>query len=106
MGMDVWTVKTEYTCLKRPAPPIYDFLFDLMLDPDTGYEYDPWESDDTWGGSWDNNGLYEFSRVGLRKRANNWANRKGLGQAEKAKLRRWIRNLPWQDDYIMLHMEN
>ena len=104
--MDVWLVETDYTYLKRPAPPIYDFLFDLMLDPYTGLGDDLWDDDDTWGGSWDNNGLYEFSRVGLRKRANNWANLKDLGQAEKAKLCRWIRYLPWQDDLIMLHMGN
>ena len=106
MGMDVWAVRAEYLHLKRPNPPIYSFLFDLMLNPDTGLGDDSWDDDDTWGGSWDNNGLYEFSRVGLRKRANNWANRRGLGQAEKAKLRRWIRNLPWQDDLIMLHIGN
>lgn len=103
MGLDVGVVTIEY--LERPGQPIYNFLFDLMLDPDTSRGDNPWDAD-TWGGSWDNNGLYEFSRVGLRRRANNWANHKGLGQAEKAKLRRWIRNLPWQDDLITLHLGN
>ena len=105
MAMDVWAVKTEYLHLKRPSSPTYDFLFDLMLDPYAGQGDDPWDGD-TWGGSWDKNGLYEFSRISLRKRALNWANSHNLSQAEKAKLRRWIRNLPWQDDLIMLHMGN
>lgn len=106
MALDVWAVRTEYQGLKRPGPPVYDFLFDLLLNPFTGKSDDPWDDDDTWGGSWNSNGLYEFSRVGLRKRANNWANQKGLGQSEKAKLRRWIRSLPWQGDLITLHLGN
>lgn len=105
MAIDVWAVKTEYHLLERPDSLICEFLFDLMLDPDTGVGEDPWD-DDTWGGSWDNNGLYEFRSVGLRKRANNWANGKGLTQVEKAKLCGWIRNLPWQDDNITLHLGN
>ena len=105
MAMDVWAVKTEYSHLKRPAPPIYDFLYDLMLNPNTGMNND-FAGDDTWGSSWTNNGLYEFSRIGLRRRALNWANSHNLSQAEKAQLRRWIRNLSWQDDLITLHMGN
>lgn len=106
MGFNVWAVKTEYRSLKLPGPPINDFLLDLIFDPFAGQEDDPWDHDDTWGGSWDNNGLYEFSRLNLRKRANQWANSKNLDQAEKAKMRRWIRNLPWEDDRITLHMGN
>ena len=103
MGFDAWAVKTEYQSLDLSFPPIYDFLFDLMLNPYTGQGD---EDDDMWGGSWANNGLYEFSRVSLRRQANNWANSKNLSQADKARMRRWIRNLPWQDDLIMLHMGN
>ncbi len=103
MGLDVGVVKVEY--LKRPEPPIYDFLFDLMLNPFCGRSDEADESD-AWGDIWANNALYEFSRAGLRKRANNWANGQNLGPSEKAKLRRWIRNLPWQDGQIMLHMGN
>ena len=106
MGFDAWAVKTEYQRLNLSFPAVNDFLFDLLLDPNTGYDEDL-EDDDMWGGSWDNNGLYEFSRVGLRKRANNWANDKNLSQADKARLRRWIRNLPWEDgDLITLHLGN
>ena len=105
MAMDVWTVKTEYSHLKRPAPPIYDFLYDLMLSPSTGQGDDPWIHD-IWGGSWDNNGLYEFSRADLRRRALNWANDHNRSQAEKAKLRQWIRSLPWNDEHITLHLGN
>ena len=103
MGLDVGVVTVNY--LKRPGEPVYRFLFDLMLDPYTG-RGDDLEDDDAWGGSWDNNGLYEFSRVGLRKRANNWANAHSFGPSEKAKLRRWIRNLPWEGEHIMLHLGN
>ena len=103
MGLDVGVVTVNY--LTRPGEPVFGFLFDLMLDPYTGMGDDS-EYDDTWGGGWDNNGLYEFSRIGLRKRANNWANERDCGPSEKAKLRRWIRNLPWEGDHIMLHLGN
>ena len=105
MGFDAWAVKTEYQTLDLSSPPIYDFLFDLMLDPYTGQD-DEFEDDDVWGGSWENNGLYEFSRVGLRKRANNWANDKNLSQADKARMSRWVSSLSWQNDHIMLHLGN
>lgn len=103
MGLDISVVKTEP--LPRPAEPVYGFLWDLLLHPSAGGGYDA-DDDVLWGGSWANNGVYEFTRAGLRKRANNWANRHNLGASEKAKLRRWIRNLPWQDEYITLHLGN
>ena len=103
MGLDVGVVTIEY--LERPGQPMYGFLFDLMLDPHTGMDAD-WEEDDTWGGGWDNNGLYEFSLAGMLNRANNWASHNNFGPSEKAKLLRWVENLPWEDDHIMLHLGN
>ena len=101
MGLDIGVVRVEY--LRDPPEPAYGFMKALMLDPLCGVGDD---DDDLWGGSWSSNALYEFNRISLRKRANNWANQQGLSQAEKAKLRRWIRNLPWQDEHIMLHLGN
>lgn len=65
MGLDVGVVKFEY--LPEPQPPVYDFLYDLLLDPDTGVGND-YDNDD-WGDSWSDNGVYEFERTGLISRA-------------------------------------
>lgn len=103
MSLSIGVVNIEY--LPQPAEPVYGFMRDLLLYPSTGVGDDPYD-DVLWGGSWANNGVYEFTRAGLRKRANNWANRHNMDASEKAKLRRWIRNLPWQDEYITLHLGN
>ncbi len=100
MSLDVGVVQIEY--LSQPRPPIYDFLFDLMLDPFSGAP----DEDDTWGGGWDNNGWYEFSRVGLRTRASRWATSHNLEKHDRNALMKWIRNLPWQEDMVMLHLSN
>ena len=105
MGLEVWAVKSEYRYLKRPAQPVYDFLFDLLLNPDTGLE-DSVDGDDTWGGSWENCGLYEFSKDGFRERADNWAIHRKLNPVENADLSQWIANLPWEDDHVTLMLGN
>ena len=38
------------------------------------------------------------------RRATGWAIRENLAQSERALLLDWIANLPWSDDYIMLHL--
>ncbi len=101
MALDIGVVTIEY--LDRPAKPMYAFLQDLTLDQDLSAEGDSGD-DGEWGGSWANNGLYEFRRVGLRQRANDWAALKGLGQVEKAALEAWVSSLPWKDERVMLHI--
>lgn len=105
MGLEAWAVKYEYQSLKRPARPVYDFLFDLLLDPDTGLEESA-DGDDTWGGSWENHGLYEFSKDGLQGRADNWARHRNLNPVENADLRQWISDLPWEADRVTLMLGN
>ena len=105
MGLEIWAVKSEYRYLERPAQPVYDFLFDLLLNSDTGLE-DSVDGDDTWGGSWENCGLYEFTKDGLRERADNWAMQRKLNPVENADLSQWIANLPWEDDHVTLMLGN
>lgn len=100
MGLDVGVVSIEY--LAQPGPPVHDFLLDLMLNPFCDRD----DESETWGYIGSNNALYEFDRTTLRKRANTWANSQDFGPSEKANLCRWIRNLPWKDDHITLHLGN
>ena len=104
MGVDVGVVTIEY--LDQPPPPAYRFLEDLLLglipapeDDDDVDEYD-------WGGDWANNSIHEFHRASLDRRANRWAAHNRLSDADQAVLRQWLDELPWQSDYITLHLGN
>lgn len=98
MGLDVGVVTFEY--LPAPQPPVYDFLCDLLFDPYTGID----EGYDYWGGYWENNGMYEFSRDGLISRAKNWAGDRSLSQSGENDLLNWVEALPWRNDMISLHL--
>lgn len=100
MELDVGVVTVEY--LPEPQPPVYDFLCDMLLDPYTGTDED--YEDDDWGGNWDDNGVYEFSRDGLLSRANNWANDSAINESEKNDLLSWVEALPWRNDMVSLHL--
>ena len=100
MGLDVGVVTFEY--LPEPQPPVHDFLYDLLLDPYTGIDEE--YEDDDWGGSWDDNGMYEFSRSGLTSRAKIWAGDRSIGQSGENGLLNWIEALPWRNDIVSLHI--
>ena len=104
MGMDVGVVSIEY--LARPESPVYDFLFDLMIDPLVGMASGNEGEAGDWGSSWANNGLYEFSRDVLISRAGNCADRNRTNASGRATLLDWIAQLPWRDETIMLHLGN
>ena len=98
MGLDIGVVTIEY--MSQPEQPVHDFLFDLFLNSDAGFDDD----DETWGGSWAGNGLYEFGHAGLISRADNWANSRAMSSLERAELLSWVADLPWRDDRVMLHL--
>jgi hypothetical protein len=92
MRLDVGVVKITY--LNRPAQPMYDFLLALAAG----------ELEEDWGGSWEGNAFVEFIRENLVQEANVWAERKGLSPEEQAELQKWVEELPWDGDNIMLHL--
>lgn len=104
MGLDVGVVTIEY--LERPGQPMYGFLQDLMVDPEAGSEFDPFDYETSWGDSWEGNAFYEFERDVLLRRADGWAVRQNLDATERATLLRWVDELPYRCDFIMLHLGN
>ncbi len=102
MGLDVGVVTIEY--MSQPKLPVYDFLFDLLLNPYTGSGDEEDGDEEIWGGAWADNGLYEFGRARLTCRAVNWATDRAINSAERADLLSWIAHLPWRDDRVMLHL--
>ena len=104
MGLDIGVVTIEY--LERPGSPMYGFLQDLMVDPDTGTEFDPFDYESGWGDVWEGNAFYEFDRDVLLRRADGWAVQKNLDATERATLLQWIDDLPYRGETIMLHLGN
>ena len=112
MGLDIGVVKIEY--LERPGQPMYGFMQDLQLNPMAGLheccadsdrrndadDMNEGESDEIWN----DGGFCEFHRNGLVKRASGWAIRKNLSPLERTQLLDWVANLPWQNDFLMLHL--
>lgn len=104
MGLDVGVVSIEY--LERPGQPMHGFLQDLMADPDTGRELDPFDYQYSWGDGWEGNAFYEFERDVLLRRADSWAMQKRLDASDRAVLLQWVDGLPYRGDTIMLHLGN
>ena len=102
MSLDVGVVTIEY--MDSPAPPIEEFLFDLLLNPYTGVDDDENDDDEFWGGSWSGNGLFEFGRSGLITRAGKWADDHDISPLDRTALLSWVEALPWHDDMVMLHL--
>lgn len=103
MALYVGAVKIDY--LRVPGFPVEQFLRDLMLDPEVGLDEDDREDDEYWdGGSNGGNAFYEFDQEGMNKRANGWASQRNLGSSERDALLAWVNNLPYREDYIILHL--
>ena len=92
MGLDVGVVKISY--LERPYEPIYDFLFDVA----SGQR----QSD--WGGGWEGNAFVEFLREDLIEEANKYIVERNVSESQAYELRKWLSELPWDGDTIMLHL--
>ena len=113
MGLSIGVSSVYY--LPEPPQPIYAFMSDLRDNHSTGLrEYysdlDSREDDDPLGDyesqdeHWEDGRFCELQRVGMIRRATGWAIVKNLSQSERTLLLDWIANLPWNDDYIMLHL--
>ena len=66
------------------GPPEYDFMFDLVVDPDCA----------------DVKRIREYRRDELERLASEWAEDEGLDAEGRDTLLRWVANLPWQDGRI------
>ena len=77
-------------------PPLYDFLFDLVVDPDCG---------GLAAGccSCPEDGHYHYHRAELDACAHQWAGEEQLDWSQRAALILSIYNLPWQDDEIVFY---
>ena len=108
MGLDVGVVTISY--LEAPESPAYDFLLHLARDVFLGCDDEEYEEDThdgelyTWGGSWGGNTVVEFSRSYLTWKADGWAKDQSVGAEGQDALQRWIGDLPWSNDMIMLHL--
>ena len=113
MSLSIGVVNVRY--LDEPAQPILNFVEDLRLRPSTGIEEyyqdldvrdedDPLGDDEMGNEYWEDGGFCEFQRIGMIRRAMGWPIGKNLSISEKALLLDWIANLPWNDDFIMLHL--
>ena len=77
-------------------PPLYDFFFDLVVDPDCGdllCDCCPWFEDDG----------FRFNRADLDAQAHRWAASEKLDWSQRAALFLGIYNLPWEDDEIVFY---
>ena len=112
MGLDIGVVKIEY--LERPDQPMYGFMQALRSNSMVGLadyfqDIDRRDADDDLmddgdEGVWNDGGFCEFGRNDLTKRAIGWGIRENLPPVERMKLLAWVANLPWQDDFLMLHL--
>lgn len=77
-------------------PPLYDFFFDLVVDPECDDLLSaccPWFRDDG----------FRFSRADLDAHAHRWAANEKLDWSQRAALFLGIYNLSWQDDEIVFY---
>ena len=103
MGLDIGVVNIDY--LDTPSQPMYRFMWELMADPYVGLGDDLDDDDLHWdGGNSGENAFYEFTRDGLLNRANGWAAAQNLSDMDRSTLLNWIENLPYRDNFIMLHL--
>ena len=77
-------------------PPLYDFLFDLVVDPDCGGVV-------TGCCLCPEDGLYRYHRADLDDRAHQWAADEQLDWPQRAALFLGIYNLSWQDDEVVFY---
>ncbi|MDW8003066.1 MAG: hypothetical protein RMJ39_10495 [Deltaproteobacteria bacterium] len=88
MGLDICVIRE--TILPRPSGIVYDFAWHLA------------EQAALYCGGEDNS-LYPYLREQLEEEARNFADSNGLTADQLNEILAWLRSLPWDGDYIMLH---
>ena len=78
------------------GPPLYDFLFDLVVDPDC--DCLPFRCD-----AWPGDGQFRFGRADLDAHAHQWAADENLSWPDRATLLISLDNLPWRNDQIVFY---
>ena len=108
MRLAVGVVTIKY--LNEPDRLVNEFLSHLVDDASLGCDDEEYEVDThndepyMWGGGWEGNMLVEFSRPYLNWKADQWVNSQGIGTETRDAVQRWIDELPWNNDMIMLHL--
>ena len=77
-------------------PPLFDFLFDLLVDPD----YVPWLP---WRYAWPEGNRFPLERSALDEQAHEWAADEDLPWPERAQLLLQLDNLPWENDRVVFY---
>ena len=99
MSLSVGIVNIDY--LEQPPKPVSDFLANLSIEPHSGLGND---AEDSWGGDWTENALFECTQDGLMARARNWCDTQDIEPGGRTALMAWIADLPWRDGRVMLHI--
>ena len=78
------------------GPPLYDFFFDLVVDPDC---------DSLLPGccSCPDDGCFRYDRADLDAQAHEWAADENLAWPDRAALLLSLDNLPWHNDEIIFY---
>ncbi len=106
MRLIVGVVTINY--FDEPTGVVRDFLVDLTARFDLGDADPEYEEEDDYDGdhyTWCNDGIVEFSRHYLNWKMDKWTDSEGIPVERKAEVQRWIADLPWKNDYVMLHLE-
>ncbi|MEM4290470.1 MAG: hypothetical protein QXQ48_09450 [Nitrososphaerota archaeon] len=88
MGLDIAVVRE--TILPRPNGVVYRFAWHLAE-----------QAGQCYGG--EGNSFYWYFRDYMEKQAKDFAERKQLSSVQLDQIIAWIRSLPWDGDYIILH---
>ena len=92
MGLDIGVVNIDY--LDRPSGAAYRFAWHLAGE---------WD-DQTWEVYSGANVFAEYDYDHLTNRAQHFIESERLPSDEARQIMRWVRNLPWRGNSVMLHM--
>ncbi len=108
MGLDVGVVTIKY--LDAPEEPVNKFLLHLARDTSLGGDDEEYEDDThddeqyAWGGGNGGNAFVELSRSYVNWKADQWVKGHSVGAEGRDAIQRWISDLPWKNEMIMLHL--
>ncbi len=95
MGLDVGIVQIDYS-RARPYGAAYRYARELMTVDDYG--------GDCWKVSSGGQVFIELAFETMAAHAMEYIDSSGLTSNDAHQVMRWIRNLPWEGDVVMLHL--